>query len=134
MSATSAWRERVMRLKSVDLPTLGRPTSTIVGFILPPSSLLLRSPHGYRVDAALAGLHQHFVLHAYWCGCNSAPVCAGARRERSVLDLEEVHLSFEVADDDMIAEDQRRTQAAVGEAVLLPRAGAGIFVERHHCT
>src|SRR3990172_4714548 len=33
MSATSAWRERVIRLKSVDLPTLGRPTSTIVGFI-----------------------------------------------------------------------------------------------------
>src|SRR5882724_12465926 len=104
---------------------------SVFPFILHTSSLLF---YGNRVDAALAGLHQHLVIHASWRGCNSAPVGADTRRERSVLDLEEVHLSLEVADDDMIAEDQRRTQAASGEAVLLPRAGAGIFVERHHCT
>ena len=34
-SATSASRVRVKRLKSVDLPTLGRPTSAIVGISAP---------------------------------------------------------------------------------------------------
>jgi len=32
-SATSASRERVSRLNSVDLPTFGRPTKAITGFI-----------------------------------------------------------------------------------------------------
>src|SRR5487761_1899864 len=66
MSATSASRLRVSRLNSVDLPTLGRPTMTTVGFIDEGSGARARRPGREQVFFHWHRLRSRVDRSFYW--------------------------------------------------------------------
>src|SRR6476620_517194 len=113
MSATIASRVRVSLLNNVDLPTLGRPTSTIVGFMACPGMpgrvlfasvrvecapgdiagaqsclAALELLHGDRVHAAVAGLEEDVGADALRACLDMAAVGGHAHGKAAVVAVE----------------------------------------------
>src|SRR3981189_2563056 len=122
-----ASRARVSRLKSVDLPTLGRPTMTTIGII----------PRSLQADcknAAVARLHEYgVVIQRNRRRADRAPIGRYACGERAILTRKEMHVALKIPDHHEAAERERRAYPASRELVLFPQASAVCLVERYHC-
>src|SRR3954464_4873706 len=108
MSATIASRLRVRRLNSVDLPTFGRPTMTMVGIITRPAArngwtrrfcatlLPRRSLNCDRVNAALDRLHEDVVVKQLRLRDDRTAIGRDARDKGAVFTRHEMHITLKV--------------------------------------
>ncbi len=67
-----ASRERVKRLNKVDLPTLGRPTSAMTGFMMFLSKVLISDSNAKRLSCCCIRVRQAsfqagLSIHLFWC-------------------------------------------------------------------
>ena len=133
MSCTSASRERVRRLKSVDLPTLGRPTRTTVGFI----ELAARRPRGAAPQKRTNETVPPAVCTRSPDGVGTIALIARAvgrepADDGAVVLREHVQVAQRIAHHDLAVDDDRHGEPAAQQLVLLPARGAAVAVERVH--
>src|SRR5882757_4601560 len=124
-SATSAAREWVRRLNSVDLPTLVRPTRATAGFMASPSALW----HQQR-QRAMLGLDQQSARKTLGLRDDRTAIELDPPHQLAVAGAEQMHIASIIADRDPFAHAARRGDAAVREQLVGPLAGAAGQSER----
>src|SRR5436309_81573 len=129
-SATSASRVRVSRLNNVDLPTLGLPTMTRVGFNA--ASLGSLSAQGEQIP--VLRLHQEPAVEPHERRSDRGAVGSDTADEGAAFSRQEMHLSLDVADRDFSPQGQRRGEAPQEQAILLPDCRAAGAVQSMHRT
>src|SRR5436190_7831279 len=154
-SATMASRVFVSVLNSVDLPTFGRPTIAMTGSM---ELLELGKPSASSAARSRRCGRRGFTLRRARTGRRSvqghdvAPVidqveiaCRGQRRigdaiaarlgaacRQSRGAIEPVHVSLEIGDDHVVANDRRSRQTAALEGFIAPHFDATAALECHH--
>src|SRR5690606_39383009 len=121
MSATSASRLLVRRLNNVDLPTLGRPTRAITGTMSRDLWKVVggsADPQGNQRTAVAVSV-ECVALRDHRCA-QPVTIHLGTAYDASVDLRQEVHVAFEVAHGQVVAEAHWRGQAAAQQGFVGP--------------